>query len=234
MAVVSLVLTATVRNAPYVSCASAAAAGSATGATSGAAWGACAATITWRARTSPPSNRTTRSEPSGRIARTRLPVRALTELAPERRRQAAGPAEQVARDERARATPHEGEQADSAAGRELIQLRGGAVGRAGEDLADGRRQGAEERLEGPVVFDVEAPARSVVAGDGALDPEPCPGERDSFAYGEREPERITLEASAVEDPGAHCQGCRGGGAATRPRGRRSRHRRSPRRASRSP
>ena len=59
---------------------------------------------------------------------------ALAELAAERLRQPAGPAEQVAGDQRALAAPDEREQADAAAGRQLVELRGGAVGRAGEDL----------------------------------------------------------------------------------------------------
>ena len=112
-----------------------------------------AATITSRARISSPPHTTTRSAPSGRIASTRASVGRVAELATQRRGQLAGAAEQVAGDQRALAAPHEREQADAAAGRELVELGGRAVRGAGEDLVHGGRQRAEELAEGAVVLE---------------------------------------------------------------------------------
>ena len=80
---------------------------------------------------------------------------AVAELAAQRRGQPARAAAQVASDERALAAPDEREQADAAARRQLRRLRGGAMGRAGEDGVDGRRQRAEEVRERPVALEGE-------------------------------------------------------------------------------
>jgi hypothetical protein len=74
---------------------------------------------------------------------------ALAERASERRGQAPRAAEQVARDERPLAAPHEREQADPAAGRELVELGGRAVRGAREDRVHGGRQRPEELSLGP-------------------------------------------------------------------------------------
>ena len=123
---------------------------------------------------------------------------APAELATERRRQATGATDQVARDQRALAAPHEGEQPDPAPGRELVQLRGGAVRRAGEDLVHSRWKRTEEGTEAAVILEVEALPGRVVSSDGALDLHPCPRERDPVAQRERQPERIGLDTPAVE------------------------------------
>jgi hypothetical protein len=110
---------------------------------------------------------------------------ALPELAAQRRRQLAGPTQQVAGDQRALAAPHEREQPDPTAGRELVQLGRGAVRGAREDLLRRGWERAEELTEGAVVLEVVAVLEPVVAGDGALDLEARLGECDPVARRKR-------------------------------------------------
>jgi hypothetical protein len=202
-----------------VSCSSAAAASRAIGATSGAANGACAATMTWRARTvwaSPPCQAVDEQlVPVGaQLAHAAAGAGAVAELAAQRCGQPARPPSQVASGERALASPHEREQADAAARRQLGRLRGGATRRAGEDGVDGRRQRTEEVGEGPVALECEHARPHVtrrlargglgeplVGGHRALDLQPGLRERDPLAQRQREPEGIGLDPSAVEQPG---------------------------------
>ena len=123
----------------------------------------------------------------------------VAELAAQRGRQLSGPAEHVARGQRALAAPHEREQPDPAARRELVQLGRGAMRRAREDVVHRRRQRAEELSERAVVLEVVAALEPVIARHRALDLQPRPHERDPVAHRQRQAERVGLDAAVVED-----------------------------------
>jgi hypothetical protein len=136
---------------------------------------------------------------------------ALAELATQRGGQPARAAPEVARGQRALAAPHEREKADATARRQLRRLGRGATGGAGEDGLDGGRQRAEEVREAPIALEGEhtrarvarrvarsGPGDTAVAGHRALDLEPGVRERDALAERQREPQRIGLHATAVE------------------------------------
>ena len=160
--------------------------------------------MTCRARISSPSASTTRSAPSGRIGvHPAAGPGAVAELAAHRRRQPPGPAEQVARDQRALAAPHEREQADPAPRRQLVELRRRAMRRAGEDLAPRRAaagRGTRRRCGRPR-------SRSGVRAGGTSPPRagssaPALTNAIRSRDRQRQPERIRLDAAAVEHRGA--------------------------------
>jgi len=131
--------------------------------------------------------------------------RPRAELLPHRRRQAAGPAEQVARDQRALAAPDQREQPDAAAGRQLVQLGGRAVRGAGEDRFDGPRQRSEQIRERAVVLVGVVVDDAAVARDRALDLHARASEGQPVARRKREPERVGLHTAAGQLLGPHCQ-----------------------------
>ena len=71
--------------------------------------------------------------------------------------------------------------------------------RAGEDLVHRRRQWAEELAERAVVLELEAVLDSVVLRHCPLQLHAGLGEGEPIADRERQPERIGLDAPAVED-----------------------------------
>ena len=101
------------------------------------------------------ARRTISSSPSGWSAVTHSPCARAGRAGAERGGQLAGAAEQVAGDQRPLAAPHEREEADPAARRQLGELGGRAVRGAREDLLDRGRQRAEELAERAVVLERE-------------------------------------------------------------------------------
>ncbi len=174
-----------------------------------------------------------------RAERADLAARARPRAQPvaERRGQRAGAAEEVAGDQRSATAPHEREQPDPAARRELGQLGGRPVRGAREDRLDRRRQRPEELAEGAVILERERPGadvgggvarpggrRTPVAGDRALQADAGDGERGPLAQREREPERIGLDPAVREPRGPdghahHPAGDRHGLQPARPRER---------------
>jgi hypothetical protein len=128
----------------------------------------------------------------------------------------AGAAEQMVGDQRPLAAPDEREEADAAAGRELVQLCGRPVRGAGEDRLDARRHRSEELGERAVVLEREHARAHVggrlarrdrrelgAAGDRAPEPQPHRGERRALAQRERQAEGVGLRPPVVHQPRAH-------------------------------